>query len=93
MPICDRNFGEKDSVTSWAPTNSPSPIRTFEQPLIFGFETIWTIGTCIQLVTTKSTNFFGDLKYRTIDILRLAPTGQAYQINIYSDASIVKLEF
>ena len=58
MPICDRNFKEKDSVTSWAPTNNPSPIWTLGQPLIFGFETIRTIGTCIQLVTTKSMNFF-----------------------------------
>ena len=54
MPICNRNFGEKDSVTSCAPTNSPTPIQTLGQPLIFGFETI----TCIQLVTTKSTKFF-----------------------------------
>ena len=45
MPICDRNFGEMDSVTSWAPTNSPSQIRTLGQPLIFAFETIQTIGT------------------------------------------------
>ena len=58
MPISDQNFGEKDSVTSCAPTNSPTPIRTLGQPLIFGFETIRTIGTCIQLVTTKSTIFF-----------------------------------
>ena len=59
MPICYCNFGEKDSVTSWAPTNSPSPFRTLGQPLIFGFETIRTISTCIQLVTTKFTNYFG----------------------------------
>ena len=58
MAICDWNFGEKDSVTSCAPTNSPSLIRTLGQSLIFGFKTIWTIGTCIQLATTKSTNFF-----------------------------------
>ena len=55
MPICDRNFGEEDSVTSCAPANSPSPIQTLGQPLIFGFETIRTIGTCIKLVTAKST--------------------------------------
>ena len=47
-----------DSVTSCAPTNSPTPIWTLGQPLIIGFETIQTIGTCIQLVTNKSTNFF-----------------------------------
>ena len=58
MPISDWNFGEKDSVTSSAPTNSLCPIQTVAEPLIFGFETIRTIGTCIQLVTTKSTNFF-----------------------------------
>ena len=58
MPFCNRNFGEKDSVTSCAPTNSPTPIRTLGQPLIFGFETIQTIGTYIQLVTAKSMNFF-----------------------------------
>ena len=57
MAICDWNFGEKDSVTSCAPTNSPSLIRTLGQPLIFGFKTIRTIGTCIQLATSKSTNF------------------------------------
>ena len=58
MPTCDQNFGKKDSVTSCAPTNSLSLIRTLGQPLIFGLETILTIGTCIQLVTTKSTIFF-----------------------------------
>ena len=52
------HFGEKESVTSCAPTNSPTPIRTLGQPLIFGFETIRTIGTYIQLVTAKSTIFF-----------------------------------
>ena len=45
MLISDRNFGEKVSVTSCAPTNSPTPIRILGQPLIFGFETIQTIGT------------------------------------------------
>ena len=54
MPICYWNFVEKDGVTSCATTNSPTPIQMLGQPLIFGFETI----TCIQLVTTKSTNFF-----------------------------------
>ena len=58
MPIWDQNFEEKDSVTSCAPANSPSPIQTIGQPLNFGFETIQTIGICIQLVTTKYTNFF-----------------------------------
>ena len=58
MSIIDPNFGEKDSATSCAPTNSPTPIQTLRQPLIFDFETIWTIGTCVQLVNTKSTNFF-----------------------------------
>ena len=58
MPISNWNFGEKDSVTSCAPTNSLTPIPTLGQPLIFGFETIWTVGACIQLVTTKSINFF-----------------------------------
>ena len=53
MPICNQNFGEKDGVTSFTLTNSPSPIRTLGQPLIFGFETIQTIGICIQ-----SINFF-----------------------------------
>ena len=62
MPISYQNFGEKDSVTSCAPTNSPTPIQTLEQPLIFGFEILRKLGTCIQLVTTKSTNFSGDLK-------------------------------
>ena len=58
MPISDWNFREKDSVTSCAPTNSLTPIQTLGQPLIFGFGTIRTIGTCIQLVSTKSTIFF-----------------------------------
>ena len=58
MLISNLNFGEKDSVASCAPTNSPSPIRTLGQPLIFGSETIRTIGTCIQLGTTKSTKKF-----------------------------------
>ena len=58
MPICDRNFREKDSVTGCVPTNYLTPIQILGQPLILGFETIQTIGTCIQLVTTKSTNFF-----------------------------------
>ena len=47
MPISDWNLEEKDSVTSCAPTNSPTPIWTLGQPLMFGFETIRTIGTCI----------------------------------------------
>ena len=62
MPICNRNLREKDIVTCCAPTNSPSPIRALGQSLIFGFETIRTIGTCMQLVTTQSTNFSELLK-------------------------------
>ena len=58
MPISDRNFREKDHVTICGPTNSTTPIQTFGQPLIIGFEIILTIGTCIQLVTSKSTDFF-----------------------------------
>ena len=60
MPISDRNFREKDSVTTCAPTNSPTPTETLGQPLMagLGFETILTIGTCIQWVTTKAMNFF-----------------------------------
>ena len=77
MPISDRNFGEKDSVTSCAPTNSPTPIQTLGQPLIFGFETIRTIGTCIQLVTTKSTNFFR----RSEKVGQLRSYGQGYSNN------------
>ena len=92
MPIYDRNFREKDSVTSCSPTNSPSPIWTLGQPLIFGFETIWTIGTCIQLVTTKSMNFFptfekvGQLRYYNFfnNIIQFWPAySQPIHINFY----------
>ena len=69
MPISDWNFGEKGSVTSWAPTNSPTQtIRTLGQPVIFGFESIRTIGTRFQLVTTKATNFF--LRSEKVGLLR-----------------------
>ena len=55
MPISDWNFGEKDSVTSCAPTDSKWKNRTL---IIFVFDYLWSIGTYIKLVTTKSTNFF-----------------------------------
>ena len=75
MPISDWNYREKDSVTSCAPTNSPTPIRTLGQPLILGFETIWTIGTFIQLVTTKLMIFFRRAEkvkqLRSYDLLHL----------------------
>ena len=60
--ISNWNFGEKDSVTSCEPTDSKTQIRALGQPLIFVFETIRTIGTCIQLVDTKSMIFSGDLE-------------------------------
>ena len=52
MPISYPNFGEKDSVTSCATYNSPTPNKRSGQPLIFDFETIGSIGTLIQLFTT-----------------------------------------
>ena len=58
-------------VTTCTPTNSPTPIRTLGQSLFFGFETIWTIDTCIQLVTTKSTKNFCEIwNSRIKEILR-----------------------
>ena len=55
MPISDWNFGEKDSVTSCATTDSKLKIRT---PMIFVFDNLRSMGTSIKLVTTKSSNFF-----------------------------------
>ena len=57
MPISDPNFGEKDSVTSCAPSNSPTPNQRSGQPMIF-FGDLQSMGTCIQLVTTISQNNF-----------------------------------
>ena len=58
MPISDKNFGEKDSFTGCAPTNSPTPNQRSGHPMIFVFDSLPSMGTCIKLVTTKSTNFF-----------------------------------
>ena len=58
MPISDLNFGEKDNVTSCAPTNSLTPNWRSGQPMIFVFDDLRSLGTCIQLVTTISPNFF-----------------------------------
>ena len=58
MPISDLNFGEKDNVTSGAPTNSLTPNWRSGQPMIFVFDDLRSLGTCIQLVTTISPNFF-----------------------------------
>ena len=58
LPIGNSNFGERDGVISCAPTNSPTPNGRSRQPLIFGFETIRSIGNRIQLFTTISLNFF-----------------------------------
>ena len=57
-PLAIPNFGEKDSATSCAAYNYPTPNRRSGQPLIFGFETIRSTGTCIQLFTTTSSIFF-----------------------------------
>ena len=93
MSISDWNFGEKDSVTSCAPTNSPTPIRTLGQPLIFGFETIQTIGICIQ-----SINFFqtfekiGPLRSYNNFQLHVKTNGKELREyrNIYKNIKLIK---
>ena len=62
LPISDPNFEEKESVKSFAPTNSATPNRRSGQPMIFGFDTIQSMGTCIQLSSTTSSIFFGVCK-------------------------------
>ena len=62
MPIWDPNFRENDSVTSCATYNSPTPNRRSGQTLMLGFETIRSLGTCIQLFTTTSLIFFRSLQ-------------------------------
>ena len=70
MPIRDGNFGEKDSLTSCAPTNSPTPKWKSKHPMIFVFDNLWSMGTCIKLVITKSTNFSNIWKGWRIEIQR-----------------------
>ena len=62
LPISDPNFEEKESVKSLAPTNSATPNWSSGQPMIFGFDTIQSMGTCIQLSSTTPSIFFGVCK-------------------------------
>ena len=62
IPISYLNFGEKDSVTSCATSNSPTPNRRSGQTLMLGFETIRSLSTCIKLFTNTLLIFFGVCK-------------------------------
>ena len=56
MPISNPNFCVKDSATSCVLTNSlASNWRGQDNDIVF--DDLWSKGTCIKLVATKTVNF------------------------------------